>query len=107
MPRLYLPADHTDADLVLAGQIAERMESTELFVAWSPTAGVAAPEVPALLREPVSPWAETLGLIARAIAELWVAVTTRRPAAPPRPVLPPATGADGSRPHPAAGEPTA
>jgi len=25
MPSLYLPVDHTDADLVLAGQVAERM----------------------------------------------------------------------------------
>ena len=102
MPRLYLPADHTDADLVLAGRVAELMESTELYVVWTPTAGLAAPEVPALLREPVSPFAEAMGLIARAIAELWVAVT-RGPATPARRALPPAAG-DASRPYPAAGE---
>ena len=41
MPSLYLPAHHTDADLVLAGQVAEQMESAELYVTWTPSAGLA------------------------------------------------------------------
>ena len=52
MPHLYLPAEHTDADLVLAGQVAELIDSAELYVTWTPTAGHAAPAVPAVMREP-------------------------------------------------------
>ena len=62
MPSLYLPADHTDADLVLAGQVAERIESDELYVTWTPSAGQAAPEVVA--RHPRArerPWTATIG----------------------------------------------
>ena len=52
MPSLYLPADHTDADLVLAGQIAERIDSAELYVAWTP--GAPGPRVPQ------RPWSEPI-----------------------------------------------
>ena len=52
MPQLYLPAAHTDADLVLASQIAARVDSAELHVAWSPDHGQVVPEVSALVREP-------------------------------------------------------
>ena len=48
MPNLYLPADHTDADLVFAGALAERLESTELYVTWTESAGQAASEVVAV-----------------------------------------------------------
>ena len=43
MAQLYLPAEHTDADLVLAGQIAESIDSAELYVAWTPAHGHAVP----------------------------------------------------------------
>ena len=43
MPQLYLPAAHTDADLVLAGQVAELIESAELHVAWTPAPGARRP----------------------------------------------------------------
>jgi hypothetical protein len=102
MPHLHLPAEHTDADLVLAGQVAELMESAELYVTWTPTAGLAAPEVDTLMREPVSPWAEALSLLVRAATELWVTFTRpARPAlqAPARTVRP-----SGRWPHPAPGE---
>ncbi len=104
MPSLYLPVDHTDADLVLAGQVAERMESDELYVTWTPSAGQAGPEVVAVIREPVSGWTGTFGLLLRALGELIVAFTARRPA--DRPALPPQTAADPheSGRHPAAGE---
>jgi hypothetical protein len=103
MPHLHLPAEHTDADLVLAGQVAELIESAELYVTWTPSAGQAVPEVEALMREPVSPWAETLALLVRAAAELWVAFT-RRPAPAPHA----STGRPQPSPrHPATGEATA
>jgi hypothetical protein len=77
MPHVYLPADHTDADLVLAGQVAELMESVELYVAWTPTAGPAAPDVPALMREPVGAWTQLFGVL-RALGEVCLAAVGRR-----------------------------
>ena len=50
MAQLYLPAAHTEADLVLAGQIAESIDSAELYVTWTPEHGQAVPEVSAELR---------------------------------------------------------
>ena len=35
MPHLYLPSDHTDADLVLAADIAAAVSSAELYVTWT------------------------------------------------------------------------
>ena len=56
MSHLYLPAEHTDTDLALASAVAEAIESNELFVAWTCEGGTAAaPEVRALLRDPVEP----------------------------------------------------
>jgi hypothetical protein len=86
MPHLFLPAEHTDDDLVLAAQVADWLESAELHVAWTPTGGEAPPAVGTLVREPVSFWAEAVGLLARAAAELWVALTHT----PAQPALPPA-----------------
>ena len=52
MPHLHLPADHTDADLVLAANLAEIVGSEDLYVAWSHETGPGAiPEVEAVLRE--------------------------------------------------------
>src|SRR3954447_19686827 len=101
MPSLYLPADHTDADLVLAGALAERLRSTELYVTWTESAGQAASEVVAVLRHPVSGWAARFGLLLRAVAQLWVALTARPSAE--RPATAPQTDVPASRPHPAAG----
>jgi hypothetical protein len=102
MHHLYLPQAHTDADLVLAAEIAQVVDSGELYVTWTESAGQAPPAVGALVREPGSPGAEVLGLVARAVAEMWVALT-RRPASPPAQpqALPPA---QPPREHPAAGE---
>ena len=102
MPHLYLPVDHTDADLILAGQIAEAVQSAELYVTWTASAGQAAPELGTLMREVTSPWAEALGLLARVVGELWAALT-RRPAEP-APAQAPTAAPGASRPHPAAGE---
>jgi|1186.fasta_scaffold385290_2 hypothetical protein len=104
MPSLYLPTDHTDADLVLAGQLAEQMECAELFVTWTPSAGQAAAEVVAVIREPAKRWTGTLRSLMRAVGELIVDLTTRRSAE--QPALPPQTPSDAheSGRHPAAGE---
>jgi hypothetical protein len=91
MSQLFLPAAHTEGDLVLAGQIAERIESAELYVTWTPEHGTVAPEVCALLRDPTPRWTDALALIFQAVRELWAAVLARDlPAAP-------ATGAPGTR----------
>ena len=50
MPHLHLPVDHTDADLVLAANLAEIVGSEDLYVAWSHESGPGAiPEVEAVL----------------------------------------------------------
>ena len=52
MPHLHLPIDHTDADLVLAANLAEIVGSEDLYVAWSHETGPGAvPEVEAVVRE--------------------------------------------------------
>jgi hypothetical protein len=71
MAQLYLPMEHTDADLVLAGQVAESIDSAELYVVWSAEHGACAPEVVAELRHPAPSWPS---LVAQAIRELWAAV---------------------------------
>ena len=42
MPHLHLPIDHTDADLVLAANLAEIVGSEDLYVAWSHETGAGA-----------------------------------------------------------------
>ena len=67
MPHLHLPIDHTDADLVLAANVAEVVGSADLYVAWSHGAGPGAiPEVEAVVREerPVGRFAEFLAGVA-------------------------------------------
>ncbi len=49
MPHVYLPTEHSEADLVLAGQLAEILESDELYVTWSPR-GYEEPQVETLVR---------------------------------------------------------
>ena len=90
MSQLYLPADHTDADLVLAGQIAELIDSAELYVAWTPATGQAAPEVVAELRDSAPSLVSTLGLVLLAVRELWCVLRSREP----RRALPPVPDAE-------------
>ncbi len=71
MAQLYLPMEHTDADLVLAGQIAESVDSAELYVVWTAGHGQAMPEVVAELREPAP---SLPALVFQAIRELWAAL---------------------------------
>ena len=77
MAQLYLPVAHTEADLVLAGQIAERIDSGELYVSWTREHGRAAPELMAELRLAAPRSSHALGLLLRAARELW-AVLSRR-----------------------------
>ena len=77
MPQLYLPATHTDADLVLASQIAARIESAELHVAWSPEHGQVSPQIPAVVRD-APPGAGSLFAIVLGVArDLWLALFNR------------------------------
>ena len=77
---LYLPMEHTDADLILAGQVAESIDSAELYVVWTAEHGHAAPEVVAELRTaaPSGPRA-----FFQALRELWAALRYK-PAPGPR-----------------------
>ena len=51
MPHLYLPTDHTDADLVLAADVAAAVSSADLYVTWTLESGAGAPEIEAVVRE--------------------------------------------------------
>ena len=89
MPHLHLPEDHTDADLILAGQIAASVGSGELYIAWTHAGGPGAqPSIGAQLREPLSAGAELVGVLLDCVAELWRAIT--RPA--PHPAGPASAG---------------
>jgi hypothetical protein len=82
MPHVILPAEHTDADLVLATQVAEAVASGELFVAWTCEMGNAVPAVEAVVRDPLRPVATGFEIFVEGLAELWRALTGRRPAPP-------------------------
>ena len=82
MPHLHLPTDHSDADLVLAANVAELVGSADLYVTWSHETGAGAvPEVEAVVREerPPSP----LAAFFAGLAAIWQALIGRpaRPAA--------------------------
>jgi len=98
MAQLYLPVAHTEADLVLAGQIAELIDSAELYVAWTPRSGRAIPEVVAELRAAVPRWTGTLALVFEAVRELWTLVLGRTP----QPQALPAAVEQPAQPKPAA-----
>ena len=97
MPHLYLPTDHTDADLVLAADVAAAVSSADLYVTWTIDAGAGAPEVEAVVREEPVPAPGLIATIGRAVAALWRAIT----GPPVQPVRTPRI--EASR----AGEPTA
>ena len=80
MPHLYLPTDHTDADLVLAADVAAAVSSADLYVTWTIDAGAGGPEVEALVREghplpPVNPFAGMVTALFQGIAALWRSLT--------------------------------
>jgi hypothetical protein len=80
MPHLHLPADHTDADLVLAANLAEIVGSEDLYVTWSHEAGPGAiPEVEAVIREQheLSPLGEFVRAVGAGVAAFWRALLGR------------------------------
>jgi hypothetical protein len=91
MPHLHLPADHTDADIVLAVNLAEVVGSEDLYVAWSHESGAGAiPEIEAVLvhERPLSPFGEFFAALAAGFADMWRALLGRPrgaavPSAPP------------------------
>ena len=103
MPHLYLPNDHTDADLVLAADVAEAVSSADLYVTWTLESGAGAPEIEAVVREerpaapPVNPFAELFVALFQGIATLWQSLT-----GPPTQRLAAAPAASAGRPQ---GEP--
>jgi len=78
MAQLFLPAAHTEADLVLAGLIAEAVDSAELYVTWTPEEGSAAPAVAAELRLAARRGGR-FALLRGALRELWNALLHRDP----------------------------
>jgi hypothetical protein len=92
MPHLYLPAEHTDADLVLAGAIAEAIGSAELHIAWTERGGAGVPEIGAVMREPVNPWREIVSLLGQVVRELGRMVLRRRRPVRTTPAAPELTG---------------
>jgi hypothetical protein len=80
MPHLHLPSDHTDADLVLAANLADIVGSEDLYVTWSYETGPGAiPEVDAVLVEehPLSPLAGFAAALAARFAGIWRALLGR------------------------------
>jgi len=80
MPHLHLPADHTDADLVLAANLADIVGSEDLYVAWSHESGAGAvPEVDAVLVESDrrSLVAELVAVVVAGCAAFWRALIGR------------------------------
>src|SRR3954454_7394167 len=97
MSQLYLPAEHTEADLVLAGSIAEQLGSGELYVVWTEQHGPAVAEVAALLRDPAPHWSDALALVFQAVRELWMLLLGRDATAPRMSGVPAASEAAAPR----------
>ena len=77
MPHLHLPVDHTDADLVLAANLAEIVGSEDLYVAWSHETGPGAvPEVEAMILEERSRGG-VFGALATGFSAFWRALVGR------------------------------
>jgi hypothetical protein len=86
MPHVHLPAIHTDADLVLAANVAAIVGSEDLYVSWTHDSGPGAvPEVAAVVREhrTVPPLATLLHAIATGMSAMWNAFTQPAPAVRP------------------------
>jgi len=77
MPQLYLPAAHTDADLVLASQIAARIDAAELHVAWSAEHGRVAPQIPAVVRDAPVSAGSVFDIVLGVARDLWLALFNR------------------------------
>jgi hypothetical protein len=80
MPHLHLPVDHTDADIVLAANLADIVGSEDLYVAWSHESGPGAiPEIEAVLvvARPLNPFKEFVAALGAGFAGMWRALLGR------------------------------
>jgi hypothetical protein len=80
MPHLHLPIDHTEADLVLAANLADVVGSEDLYVAWSHESGPGViPEVEAVLCEDrqTSALGEFASALGAAFGAFWRALLGR------------------------------
>jgi hypothetical protein len=92
MPHLHLPAEHSDADLVLATTLAEVVGSEDLYVAWTHDAGGGAiPEIDALVRERRAaggPLAELFAALRAGALTLWRGIVEGSSASSRTPIPP-------------------
>jgi hypothetical protein len=92
MPHLHLPAEHSDADLMLAANLADIVGSEDLYVTWTHDTGPGAvPEIEAILRdERPSPLVELAGAFFAGLGSLlrafFSAGAATSPAVTPAPV---------------------
>ena len=98
MAQLFLPLAHTEADLVLAGLVAERIDSAELYVTWTPLHGHAVPEVMAELRT-ARRGLSAPALFIAAMRKVWAVLRRRQPR---REAYAPAATHPARQPKPAA-----
>ena len=94
MPHLHLPADHSEADLALAADLAVRLGSEDLYVGWTHEEGAGvSPEVQAYARDqrPAHPLADALVAVLSGALALWHAFS--RDASARRPIPAPASAA--------------
>jgi hypothetical protein len=85
-----MPADHSDADIVLAANLAATVGSEDLYVAWTHHAGAGAvPEVEAVVRDPrPSALTSLLRAVGDGMLALWHGLTQAPPAAAPATAAP-------------------
>lgn len=90
MRSVYLPVEHSESDLVLAGQLAETLESSALYVTWGHR-GYEQPKVETVVRvvDPAPaagqrPETGLLGEVLGAMAAFLAAILAPRPAPPGR-----------------------
>ena len=103
MPHLYLPNDHTDADLVLATDVAAAVSSADLYVTWTLDAGAGAPEVEAVVREeqdaaPVNAFAELFVALMQGVVAIWTHLTGPPPQQAAHPRMPEGRGRPAGEP---------
>ena len=85
MPHLHLPADHSDADIVLAANLAATVGSEDLYVAWTHDTGAGAvPEIEAVVRDSrPGGFAVFVRALADGVRALWHGLTQSPAAAAP------------------------
>ncbi len=90
MRSVYLPVEHSQADLVLAGQLADMLESSALYVTWG-AQGYEQPQVETVVRvvdpappAPERPQASLLVEVLGTMAAFVAAIFAPRPAPGPQ-----------------------